>query len=287
VDVAVHVNPLDRAAGLTAVEERAISQVLDRVREIGIGADVGRVLAAELQADAGKARSCGLLHAVPARDRAGEAHEIDRAACDHPRGRIVAEMEMLEHARRQPARRERLADALGAQRGLRRVLQDHRVARHQGRDHGVHRGEIRVVPGRDDEDDAERLSADEPGEARLVADRHVRERLVRHLDHVAGALLEPGHLAGRVAHRPPHLPGDLGRDLVSPRDEGVDGASEDRRALGDRDAAPPGLSAPGAPERGRDLALARERPLGVNLPVHRRDHLKPSTHAAPPLVRSG
>ena len=278
VDVAVHVDALDRAAGLAAVEERAVGQVLDRVREIGIGPYVGGVLAAELEADAEKTRGCGLLHAVPAGDRAGEAHEVDLAARENPCGRIVPEMEVLEDARGQAARRERLADALGAKRGLRRVLQDHRIARHQGRHHGVHRGEIRVVPRRDHERDAERHLADEPREARLVADRQVRERVARHFDHVAGALLESGHLARRVADRPAHLPGELPCDLVALRDEGVDRATQNGRALGDRNAAPLRLGSSGAFQGGRDLAVARQRPLGVDLPVDRRDHLDSVAH---------
>jgi hypothetical protein len=44
VDVAVHVNALDRAAGLTAVEERAVGQILDRVLEIGIRPHICGVL---------------------------------------------------------------------------------------------------------------------------------------------------------------------------------------------------------------------------------------------------
>ena len=158
VDVAVHVDALDRAAGLAAVEECAVGEVLDRVLEIGIGSDVRGVLAAQLQPDLEKAPRCGLLHAASAGDRAGEAHEADFAARDDPRDRLVTEVQMLEQARGQPARGARLADPLGAKRGLRRVLQNHRVARHQCRHDGIHGGQIRIVPGRDDERNAERHS---------------------------------------------------------------------------------------------------------------------------------
>ena len=192
VDVAMHVDALDRAAGLAAVEERAVGEVLDRVLEIGIGSHVRGVLAAELQPDLEKAPRCGLLHAASAGDRAGEATKSTAPLVDDPRNRLVTEVQMLEHARGQPARGARLADPLGAKRGLRRVLQDHRVARHQCRHDGIHRGQIGIVPGRDDERDAERHLADESGEARLVADVDVGKRRLRHSDHVAGALLEPG-----------------------------------------------------------------------------------------------
>ena len=66
VDRLVDVDPLDRAARLAAVEERAVGQVLDRVGEVGIGADVGRVLAAELEADAEEAAGGRLLHRMAA-----------------------------------------------------------------------------------------------------------------------------------------------------------------------------------------------------------------------------
>ena len=57
VDVAVRVDALDRAAGLAAVEERAVGEVLDRVLEIGIRAHVRGILAAELQSDLEKRRA--------------------------------------------------------------------------------------------------------------------------------------------------------------------------------------------------------------------------------------
>ena len=47
---AMHVDALDAAAALPGVEERAVDQVLDRVLEVGVGAHVGRVLAAEFEA---------------------------------------------------------------------------------------------------------------------------------------------------------------------------------------------------------------------------------------------
>jgi hypothetical protein len=62
------VDPLDRAAGLAAVEEDAVRQILDRVLEVGIGSDVGRVLAAQLEAGAKETvRSC-FLNAVATLD---------------------------------------------------------------------------------------------------------------------------------------------------------------------------------------------------------------------------
>jgi len=48
----VHIDALDGAAALAGIEHRAIDQILDRVVELGIGADIGRVLAAQFQAEA-------------------------------------------------------------------------------------------------------------------------------------------------------------------------------------------------------------------------------------------
>ena len=61
----VDIDALDAAAGLPAVEERAVDQILDRVRQVGVGADIGGVLAAELEADADETVGRRLLHAAP------------------------------------------------------------------------------------------------------------------------------------------------------------------------------------------------------------------------------
>ena len=72
------------------------------------------------------------------------------------RGGRVVEEDVGEQPLRQV--REGLRQPLAGERGLARVLQHHRVAGDQRRDDGVDRGQERVVPGRDDEDDAERLA---------------------------------------------------------------------------------------------------------------------------------
>jgi hypothetical protein len=241
VDVAVHIDPLDRAA----VEERPVGEILDRVIEIGIGSYVRRVLAAELQSDLEEAVRCRLLHAVPAGYGACKAHEVHQAAADDPRGGVMTEVQVLKDARGQPGRHEGLADPLGAERRLRRMLEDYRIARHQRRHDAVHRREVWVIPGRDDECDAERHFADEPSRARLVADLDIRERLLRDLDHVAGALLESVHLASEK------LLGDLAleRDAV--------GSMLSCHGLSSENPAPrsipelPTCPAPGAHSRGR------------------------------------
>ena len=49
VDVGMHIDALDAAAALPGVEERAVDQVLDRMVELGVGAHIGRVLAAQFE----------------------------------------------------------------------------------------------------------------------------------------------------------------------------------------------------------------------------------------------
>ena len=55
VDVLVDIDALDAAAGLARIEEGAVDQVLDGMGEIGVGADIGGIAAAELEAEADEA----------------------------------------------------------------------------------------------------------------------------------------------------------------------------------------------------------------------------------------
>ena len=67
VDVLVHVDALDAAAGLAGIEHGAVDQVLDGVRQVGVGAHIGRVAAAELEAEADEALGGGLHDGVAGR----------------------------------------------------------------------------------------------------------------------------------------------------------------------------------------------------------------------------
>src|SRR5215468_1585315 len=118
VDVLVDVDPLDAAAGLAGVEESAVDQVLDGVRQVGVGPDIGGIAAAELQPGADEAIGGGSLHGAAAVDRAGEGDEVDARILDDLRGVVMAEMEELEQALRQAAAAQRFEEALGAERRL-------------------------------------------------------------------------------------------------------------------------------------------------------------------------
>ena len=98
VDALVHVDALQAATGLAAVEVRAVDDVLDRVREIRIVAHVDRIAAAELEADADEAlRGCA-LHGVAAGDRAGERDEVDARIANRTLRVLVTHVQRLEHA---------------------------------------------------------------------------------------------------------------------------------------------------------------------------------------------
>jgi len=64
----VRVDALDAATRLAGIEERAVHQVLDRMRHVRVRAHVGRVLAAQFQADANEAVGRRLLHRMTAGD---------------------------------------------------------------------------------------------------------------------------------------------------------------------------------------------------------------------------
>ena len=98
VDVGMHIDALDAAAALAGIEIGAVDDVLDRVREIDIGAHIGRVLAAELQPDAREGAGRSPLDRLPGRDRAREADLVDAARRDQLRGVVVRERQRAEQA---------------------------------------------------------------------------------------------------------------------------------------------------------------------------------------------
>ena len=122
------VDTLDAAARLAGIEEGAVDDVFDGVAELGVGADVGRVLAAELEAGTDEARRRGLLHRVTTGYGAGEGDEVDAFAGDQLGGRVMAQVQVPEQAFGQASGPERLGEAFGAEWGLVRVLEQHPIA---------------------------------------------------------------------------------------------------------------------------------------------------------------
>src|SRR4029077_11366597 len=88
-----------------------------------------------------------------------------------------------------------LREALGAQRRLMRMFEQHAVAGDERRQHGVHRGEVGVVPGSEHHNDADGYALDLAGETRLRSRIDRLERCGGDSQHVAGALFEAAYLA--------------------------------------------------------------------------------------------
>jgi hypothetical protein len=117
VDRAVNVGPLDGAAALPGVVASAVDDAVDGLAYVCVGGDVGRVLAAQLQADLDEAAGGGGgIDAVPAVDRAREGHVIHaRVRGDALAGGVIA-VQGLEQAGRCARGGERARKMLAAER---------------------------------------------------------------------------------------------------------------------------------------------------------------------------
>ncbi len=271
VDRFVHVDALDAAAALAGIEEAAVDEILDRVVELRIGAHVGRVLAAELEAGGDEAIGRRALDRVAALDRTRERHEVDAVGRDERLGVRVRNVQHLHHAFGQAGRGEALGEALGDERRLARMLEDHGIAGEDRGHQGVHRRQERVVPRRDHEHDAERLLPDETREALARARLHVGETIRRQRHHRLGALAHALHFRRRVAHRPAHLARELCADLLLPRQHRGDEAAADRDAARERHGAPRALGLTRGGEHNGDRGAARKRTPRDDAAVDRRD----------------
>ncbi len=165
VDLVGHEHPLHGDAELAGVRERRADGSLGRLLEVGVAEDQDRVLAAELQRAADQP-----LGALPGDDLAGgrRAGEADVVGPVDDRGAELAAG--TRHDLPQVLRESGLVHQPGAeqcrQHGLGVGLGDHGVAGHQGREAVTQRHRERVVPGRDDADDALGHPVDlDPGQA--------------------------------------------------------------------------------------------------------------------------
>ena len=153
VDVGVHDEPLGADAELAGRREAGAHGTRDGPAQVGVGGDVHGVLAAELEADADEALAGRLGHPAAGGGRPGEADVVGEVDDGLPGGVTVAEHD-LQHVLGQPGVLEDLGGRQGGQRPLQVGAQHDRVAGQQGGD-GVGDGQAqRVVPRRDDADDA-------------------------------------------------------------------------------------------------------------------------------------
>jgi len=209
-----------------------------------VGAHIGGILAAELEADTDEAFRGGALHRVARRYRAGKGDEIDAVVFDQRQGCLMAEVQVLKHPRWQSRLVEGFGEALRAQRRLRRMLQQHGVTRGQGGNDGVHGRQVGEIPRRDDERHPHGNPAYETGKALFRLHGDIGERFRGDGQHVPGALFETADFSGALGHGPAHLPADLLGDGGFLRDEGIHGAPQDRAALRHRHPPPalPGVA---------------------------------------------
>ena len=157
--------------------EGAIDKVGHGVVHLDVWQHIGRVLAAEFQAERGKGAGCGLLDCPPARNGASEVDVVDLAGAKQGLGLAVRlSTNVLEQALRQPGLVEGGLETFADKQCLGGVFQDHGIAGHQRGNDRVDRSQIRVVPRRDDHDEADRNTAQVAAEAILVIGRRRHRR---------------------------------------------------------------------------------------------------------------
>ena len=129
IDLLVDIDALDAAAALAGIVEGAFDQIGDGMVELDVGQHIGRVLAAEFQAERHEGSRRGLFDRPPAGHRAGEVDMIDLAGAEQSFGLGVVQHDVLEDVLRQVGLLEGPGEALADQERLRGVLQDHRASR--------------------------------------------------------------------------------------------------------------------------------------------------------------
>ena len=210
---------------------------------------------------------------APGRGRAGEADVVglgDDRAADLGAGTG----DDLPQLGREAGLVEQLGGQQRGQHGLGVGLGDDGVAGEQGREAVAERHRERVVPGRDDADDALRHAVDlGAGEHREhAADAPGVEVLVGRAGVVARGQREVGDLEVGVLAGLARLPHDEVDELVLPVEQEVVQAQERGGALVDRRRGPRGLGVAGARERLGHVGRSRLRDVGERGAADRRRH---------------
>ena len=279
------IDPLDPAAALAGIVHRAVHQHVDGQVQVRIRADIAGVLAAQLQPQGGEGARRRALDRLPAPDRAGEVHEAEAARADQAFGRGVVQDDVLEHILGHACRMEGLGQTFAHQQGLAGVLQHHGIPRDQGGDQGVDRGQIGIVPGRDDEDDTHGFAGEVAAELVAVLDHFGRKRLGGDAGHIVGAGVHPAKLA-TIAGGAAHLPGDLFHHDIGHGVQLGNARFHQGDTLLQRAGGPGFLRSLGAGDDGLS-SLGRERhPFGIDAAVDggnqlNRFHLRPRSSGVP------
>ena len=215
VDLVGDEQPLHRDAELAGVRERGADRALGGLLEVGVAEHQDRVLAAELERAADQPLGAALRDELAGGGRAGEADVVgarDQLGPDLGAGtgddlpEVGREAGLLEQLGREQRRQHGLGVGLG----------DDGVAGQQRREAVAQRHRERVVPGRDDADDAlgDPVELD-PGEHREdAADAAGVEVLVGRAPVVAGGERDVERLVEGVLAGLAGLPADQVDDLL-------------------------------------------------------------------------
>ena len=222
--------------------------------------------------------------------RSRKGDKADPRIFDHPGDLRVIEVQVLEDPFRQSHRPKSLGIGLSDERRLGSHLEENTVAGEQRGDHGIDRGEPRIVPRSQYQNHSNRLLTDEAVKPRLWVGTKIGQRILSDPGHVPNPLLKAAtQLRGARGDRSAHLPGKLLSEAIRPLHQPFGQPERDSDAFGERNPSPLRLS----PHRRRqgllDLSAGCQLALNVETPIDRADRLLPlSCHrfASPSLPLS-
>ncbi len=109
---------------------------------------------------------------------------------------VMGQVNGLQQASRQASFGMRPGKGLRAKRGLLGMFQQHGIPGHEGRHDGIDRRQQGIVPWRDDQHNADRITADEPPEAGLSENGDIGQAVRRQADHHPRRSSKPRHSLG-------------------------------------------------------------------------------------------
>ena len=171
----MHVEALHRAAALAGVVHGAIGQAFGGGQRVGIGAHVGRVLAAELELQLQQLGRHRLRDAQAGGMAAGEEHAVQPLR-QQRRAHLAGAHQALHHVGWHAGGMQQSGEVQPRQRGVFGGLVEHHIAGQQRRHDDIAADEPGVVPGRDVGHHAQRDVRDLLAHAAAVEDLLVADR---------------------------------------------------------------------------------------------------------------
>ena len=204
----VDINPLDPAAALTCVVQRAVHQAINRCVKIGVGAHVARVFAAKFQPQPGEGAGGSFFHRHTATDRACEVHKAEGPRGDQRLGGRMIQHHVLEHISGDARGMKRLGQTFTYKHGLACMFEDHRIACDEGRRKRVDGGEVGIIPRGHDEHDAHGFAGEVAGEGGAIFDDIGGKCRFSNFRHVIRAVIHAAKFTAK-AGRATHLVGEF------------------------------------------------------------------------------